>query len=94
LSGSNPHRVSPGPSETSSRPGRSSSIIPPVRTMLPMPCTHFNFQKCEPQKRDQKHDIDLFRSRGSHQSTSRPCRCCRLSRSWTRARTDASTRWK
>jgi hypothetical protein len=31
LSGNNPHRISPAPSEISSRPGRSS-VIPPVRT--------------------------------------------------------------
>jgi hypothetical protein len=31
LSERNPHRVSPGPSETSSQPGRPSLIIPPVR---------------------------------------------------------------
>jgi hypothetical protein len=79
LSGNNPHRVSPGPSETSSRPGRPSSVIPPVRTRCNMhKIVHFNFKTALPNYGFNTRTFGvLSRPQGSQRSTSRRRRCYR-----------------
>jgi hypothetical protein len=47
LSGSNAHRISPGPSESSAQPERSASVIPPVRNREVIRSTYQPFM-CEP----------------------------------------------